>query len=222
MNRRAPWSPDEEWADIPGHWGTYWVSSHGRVMSRHRSPAGRVLKATPLKGYPAVSLPDPLAPLGQRRITVHTLVAKAFIGPYPPDMQVCHGDSDRGNPRADNLRYDTSVANQRDTLLAGNNVLSSRSHCQKGHPYDEANTRWYRGYRRCKRCEYLNQRAKLDRIRKPPGSRFTTWTPDEIALFAAHTDREIEQITGRTYVAIQLKRVRLFPYKRPKGTDTPA
>lgn len=28
-----------------------------------------------------------------------------------------------------------------------------KTHCPQGHPYDEFNTRWYRGSRRCKACD---------------------------------------------------------------------
>lgn len=34
----------------------------------------------------------------------------------------------------------------------------ARTHCQRGHAYDEANTRLYRGRRYCRACAVINQR----------------------------------------------------------------
>jgi hypothetical protein len=31
-------------------------------------------------------------------------------------------------------------------------------HCKNGHPFDEANTRYYRGRRNCRTCHMLEQR----------------------------------------------------------------
>lgn len=30
--------------------------------------------------------------------------------------------------------------------------LANRTHCRAGHPYNEANTYWYRGWRECRVC----------------------------------------------------------------------
>jgi hypothetical protein len=45
---------------------------------------------------------------------VHALVLTAFAGPRPQGMHACHGDGNRQNNRADNLRWDTARANVQD------------------------------------------------------------------------------------------------------------
>lgn len=37
---------------------------------------------------------------------------------------------------------------------------AEKTHCSKGHPYDEANTYWYQGWRRCRACHREQVRAK--------------------------------------------------------------
>lgn len=39
-----------------------------------------------------------------------------------------------------------------------------RTHCKNGHPFDEANTAWYRGYRRCKACHREIERRRRERL----------------------------------------------------------
>lgn len=51
----------------------------------------------------------------------------------------------------------------RGTSPIGKQIL--RSTCKYGHPYDEANTRIYRGYRRCKECERMSTRRRAERKR---------------------------------------------------------
>jgi hypothetical protein len=42
--------------------------------------------------------------------------------------------------------------------------LALRTHCPQGHPYDEANTRYWRGQRRCRACtDEWNRQASLRR-----------------------------------------------------------
>lgn len=45
---------------------------------------------------------------------VHALVMVAFVGPYPPGMEICHNDGDHTNNRLTNLRYDTRASNEAD------------------------------------------------------------------------------------------------------------
>lgn len=110
----------EEWREIPGT--LYSVSSDGRVASRKFGKC-RVLKGVPNSdGYPCVHL---CGGSGERRtVSVHKLVAEAFLGPRPtPKHQANHIDGVRTNPRADNLEWVTNSGNQRhrfDVLGLGN------------------------------------------------------------------------------------------------------
>ena len=115
-------SPEpEEWRPVGEH-DTYEVSSLGNVRSwAVRGSRTGGLSETPVNlshldnghGYLQVSLGR------NKKRYIHDLVAKAFIGPKPDGLQVCHNDGDRSNNRASNLRYDTRSENQRDAVRHG-------------------------------------------------------------------------------------------------------
>ncbi len=99
----------EEWREIPGREG-YQVSSHGRVRSFHRREEGVILSQFWVGGkkkYLSCTLFCPI----KKMISVHSLVALAFIGPRPEGLVVDHIDNDQSNNRADNLQYITSREN---------------------------------------------------------------------------------------------------------------
>jgi len=50
---------------------------------------------------------------------IHRLVLETFVGPCPPGMQACHNDSNPGNNRTDNLRWDTPIGNSIDRIKNG-------------------------------------------------------------------------------------------------------
>lgn len=118
---------DEEiWKDIPG-FPNYQVSNIGRVRNtgywlEHGCRGGgivrqyyppKVLKqeATGKFGHRRVRLRNQD---GAKRLMVHFLVMQSFVGPCPPNMEVCHIDGDPSNNSVENLRYDTRQENQRD------------------------------------------------------------------------------------------------------------
>lgn len=98
----------EEWRDVPGFEGRLQASNAGRVRSL------RVLKSHRRSGseYPVVWVPS-TTKRAQSEF-VHTLVARAFVGPRPSGYEVNHKDGNRQNPRAENLEYLTRVENARD------------------------------------------------------------------------------------------------------------
>lgn len=112
----------EKWKDVPGYEGKYQVSDLGRVRSlphkvrvvahgteATRMSPGRILRPGPKSsGHLTVSL-------GRHNSQqVHQLVMRAFVGPRPEGMEVCHNDGDPTNNALDNLRYDTRAENIRD------------------------------------------------------------------------------------------------------------
>lgn len=121
-------SSSEEWRDVVGYEGIYHVSSHGRVR---RVLASQGTRPGPLKptrnvrnGYYSVML---WRDGKSKRITVHRLVALAFLGPAPEGLEVCHGDDDKSNNRVENLRWDTHSENHLDITRNGNR----RAHYEK-------------------------------------------------------------------------------------------
>lgn len=115
----------EIWRPVVGHEGQYEVSDLGRVRSvdrevwvsgsrgraAHWHPRkGRILRPGRMNKYNHLSV---AIGRGNSR-TVHSLVAEAFIGPRPEDLDVCHRDGDATNNRASNLYYGTRSDNNRD------------------------------------------------------------------------------------------------------------
>jgi DNA-directed RNA polymerase specialized sigma24 family protein len=65
-----------------------------------------------------------------KRVTrrIHNLVLTAFIGQRPRGMQACHfPDSDTGNNRLDNLRWDTASSNYNDRRHHGTSNSGERN-----------------------------------------------------------------------------------------------
>ena len=84
------------------------VSSFGRVMSK----AGLISKGSLTKeGYYCTSMT--CTPLPKRVVSVHRLVAFAFLGPPPcvSSTHVNHKDLDKGNNRAENLEWVSPAEN---------------------------------------------------------------------------------------------------------------
>ena len=144
----------EEWRPVVGFDG-YEVSDQGRVRSWKWKQV-RVLtgRRHGRCGHVDVHISGPG---GKSRPFVHRLVMEAFVGPKPPGLETRHLDGDPTNNRLSNLRYGTVSENQLDSVRHGTHVEARKTHCPKGHPYDEQNTRWYRKPnggrgRRCRAC----------------------------------------------------------------------
>lgn len=116
----------EEWRKIPGLKG-YEASNFGRIKSCRRkvrfvSKCGResfrlkkekILKPGPHRGGYL------LLRTSSKALTVHSLVAAAFIGPRPKGFDVCHNNGKRNDNRATNLRYATRKDNFLDRVKHG-------------------------------------------------------------------------------------------------------
>ena len=86
----------------------------------------------------------------------HRYSYEIHTGPIPPDREIDHLCDNRGcvNPahltlatRQENMHRSSRIAAQLD-----------RTHCRHGHEYDEANTYWASGARRCRACNREAQR----------------------------------------------------------------
>ena len=102
----------EKWKYIKGFHRKYKISSYGNVYS---CVSGRMLtwKNRPA-GYASVTLGrvngKPYC------VTVHKLVAEAFLGPRPDGMYVCHKDSNPLNNYVGNLYYGGQRSNMIDAF----------------------------------------------------------------------------------------------------------
>lgn len=155
----------EEWRPIPGYEGIYEVSDQGRVRSldRVRHLGGRRLRGQDIK--PSSNgrgrLQVGLRRDGQSRaLQVHRLVLAAFVGPCPDGMQACHWDDDPSNNTLANLRWDTPSANMLDRVRLGTHHWAVKTHCIRGHAYDESNTyiKPTNGARACRECKRAQHR----------------------------------------------------------------
>lgn len=94
---------DEQWREVTGTDGRYWVSSLGQV----RGPR-KLLRLVNEQGYLRVNVYGKRS--GMRR--VHCLVAAAFLGPCPDNCEVNHIDGNKQNNAVSNLEYATSKENK--------------------------------------------------------------------------------------------------------------
>lgn len=76
----------------------------------------------------------------RRMMQVHRLVLTAFVGPCPDGLECCHWDDNPAHNCLGNLRWDTRSANQVDRIRNGRNPDANKTHCDRGHAFDEVNT----------------------------------------------------------------------------------
>jgi AraC-like DNA-binding protein len=99
-----------------GYEGCYEVSCWGRVRSVHPT-RGKMLKPTFDRGYIRVSLCKNAQPFS---ISVHKIVAAAFIGPRPtPAHVINHIDAVKSNNHPENLEYVTKAENEQHAVRLG-------------------------------------------------------------------------------------------------------
>jgi len=104
---------DETWKAIEDYEGIYEVSDVGRVrviVKRHSVSPHVLNPSSDRYGYKRVNLQVNSIRKG---FAVHRLVAGAFIGYCPKDMEVNHKDGDKTNNHIGNLEYTTHVENIR-------------------------------------------------------------------------------------------------------------
>lgn len=87
---------------------------------------------------------------------VHRLMYRCYIGEIPDELVLDHLCRNPICCNPAHLEPVTPGENLRRSPLMGmNNGNHLKTHCPLGHPYDEANTRHYRGRRHCRRCGVL-------------------------------------------------------------------
>lgn len=173
----------ERWLPVPGYEGLYEVSDQGRVRSldrivvmkngRRRPTPGKILKPEFRRntGYHGVALSkDGIS----RTHYVHRLVLMAFRGLPGPGQEGCHGNDIRTDNRLENLRWDTHHANVHDCIDRGRHreighYNRDKTECDRGHPFNEANTKIRPEGRACRECERMMERARYHKAKAKQG-----------------------------------------------------
>lgn len=153
---------DEEWRPVVGYEGLYEVSSLGRVRGLERRIPHwrggssvlpeRILKpdTSDARGYERFSLSRD-GRIQYRR--AHRLVCEAFHGSAPEGKPfACHKDGNPRNNKSDNLYWGSASDNMQDKLKHGTNHEVNKTHCPRGHEYNEENTYVWGRKRMCKAC----------------------------------------------------------------------
>jgi hypothetical protein len=98
----------EQWRDVEGYEEAYQVSDLGQVRNVQTS---KILQPIEMKnGRLYVTL---CSDGFQKKVTIHSLVARAFVGPRPQGYEVAHVDTDYTNNRDTNLEYVTGLETKR-------------------------------------------------------------------------------------------------------------
>lgn len=122
--------PNEEWTNVKGY--DYFVSTYGNVENAR---TGQILKpGIEGSGYYFVFLYKE----GMRKkITVHRLVADAFIENLENKRCVDHVNNDKLDNRVDNLRWATDSENTSNSVIRSDNTSGS-----KGVWYHKGGRKW--------------------------------------------------------------------------------
>ena len=159
----------ENWLPVVGWEGLYEVSDQGRVRSLDRVLAsatgprqwrGRIHRLdTDKHGYPCIRLGGSRG----KRSAVHHLVMAAFVGPRPEGQEVRHLNDIRDDNRLANLAYGTRSENMYDCIRNGSHNRASRTHCCRGHEYQDGTYRIRinrangRPFRYCMICDRIRR-----------------------------------------------------------------
>ena len=157
----------EKWRDIAGYDGVYQVSDLGQVRS---TQTNKILHPIKLKnGRIYVTLTSDGF---QKKCTVHSLVAAAFLGECPAGHEITHQDGDYTHNELPNLEYITRQESQKRFVIGtgGYSVnLTKRVQTENGLRY-------------CPVVESANGRVKPDQVlvngrpeKHPEGAYYLEW-----------------------------------------------
>lgn len=98
--------------------------------------------------------------INRRPVLAHRFSYELHNGPIPEGLQVNHTCDVRTCVNPEHLYSGTQQENMRDRDTRGRNPMSNKTHCKRGHPYDEENTYNRLSSRSCRACNALRGREK--------------------------------------------------------------
>ncbi len=137
----------EEWRPVVGYEGRYEVSNLGGIkrICSGQGVKRPILSPTIAKiGYRVVVLSQGNIAT-RKRLYVHRLVARAFLGESPPGKVVNHIDSNKLNNHPSNLEYITQSENCKHAQKLGLFTRGERNHAAKLKEQDVREIRDLRG-----------------------------------------------------------------------------
>lgn len=105
-------------------------------------------------------------------VSTHLWAYRTLVGPVPDGMELDHRCRNRCCVNPDHLQPVTKVIN----ILRGGSphaVNARKTHCPKGHAYDDVNTINDRNVRRCRTCRRATCREATRRLRERRRNRQT-------------------------------------------------
>ena len=101
----------------------------------------------------------------EHMVYAHRFAYELLVGPIPDGLTIDHLCRVRHCVNPDHMEPVSNRVN----VLRGDAVSAlnvQKTHCPQGHPYDEANTRLYRGSRYCRTCKRASNRTRRYRATK--------------------------------------------------------
>ena len=101
-----------------------------------------------------------------KTITAHRFAYQLAKGPIPAGMVVCHSCDNPACCNPDHLWLGTRSENQLDMVAKNRDVNTRKTHCSRGHEFNEKNTLRLKDGRHCRPCNVIlgresRQRKKL-------------------------------------------------------------
>lgn len=102
-----------------------------------------------------------------RTHNVHRFVYELLRGPIPKGLECHHTCHVRTCCNPDHIELLTRAEHRKLVRIAPTNGYEKKTHCPKGHPYDDENTARYGGNnrRRCRICERTRSLARYYRLK---------------------------------------------------------
>jgi hypothetical protein len=102
-------------------------------------------------------------PVSKRQVQAHKWAWEHWFGPTPEGMVLDHLCRNKRCVNPSHLEPVTSRINTlRGSAPSAKNAVAT--HCLRGHPFDEANTRMERGRRICKACKSIRRQERRERL----------------------------------------------------------